>query len=117
MVYVLVKKPEQPDEIVPPQTPEAKVQKPEVYFIKYDTKKEAEEPYPDATAPPSVLESDANQSVAVENNQLPETPALDTPQAEIAPQVPLPSADSELPPVQQSPLPELQQPTRQYIPA
>lgn len=40
LVYVLVKKPEAPEEIVPPTTPEAKVNKPEVFFIKYQNEKE-----------------------------------------------------------------------------
>ncbi|XP_049819358.1 titin [Aethina tumida] len=41
LVYVLVKKPEDPQEVVIPTVAPTKPSKPEVYFIKYKTQKEA----------------------------------------------------------------------------
>ncbi|XP_021708263.1 pollen-specific leucine-rich repeat extensin-like protein 1 isoform X1 [Aedes aegypti] len=45
LVYVLHKKPEEPEEIVLPTPPPTKPSKPEVYFIKYKTQKEKKPEY------------------------------------------------------------------------
>ncbi|XP_055548786.1 uncharacterized protein LOC129732196 [Wyeomyia smithii] len=45
LVYVLHKKPEEPEEIVLPSAPPTKPSKPEVYFIKYKTQKEKKPEY------------------------------------------------------------------------
>ncbi|XP_055608649.1 uncharacterized protein LOC129755955 [Uranotaenia lowii] len=45
LVYVLHKKPEEPDQIILPTPPPTKPSKPEVYFIKYKTQKEKKPEY------------------------------------------------------------------------
>lgn len=72
---MLVKKPEIPDEIVPPITPETKQHKPEVYFIKYQGDKDVQQKVletensassDNVIAPQSAQSSDATNSNAVD---------------------------------------------------
>ncbi|XP_030755047.1 vegetative cell wall protein gp1 [Sitophilus oryzae] len=51
LVYVLVKKPEEAPEITIPTPAPTQPSKPEVYFIRYKTQKEAEGPYPASGQP------------------------------------------------------------------
>ncbi|XP_058061796.1 uncharacterized protein LOC131212080 [Anopheles bellator] len=51
LVYVLHKKPEEPEDIVIPTPPPTKPSKPEVYFIKYKTQKEKSNPKPEYGPP------------------------------------------------------------------
>ncbi|KAL1502530.1 hypothetical protein ABEB36_007661 [Hypothenemus hampei] len=51
LVYVLVKKPEEAPEITIPTPAPTQPSKPEVYFIRYKTKKESGGPYPDSGQP------------------------------------------------------------------
>jgi Domain of unknown function (DUF243) len=51
LVYVLVKKPEEQQEVVIPTAAPTQPSKPEVYFIRYKTQKKETGPYPDAKPP------------------------------------------------------------------
>ncbi|XP_066251864.1 uncharacterized protein [Euwallacea similis] len=53
LVYVLVKKPEEAPEISIPTPAPTQPSKPEVYFIRYKTKKESSGPYPESGQPES----------------------------------------------------------------
>lgn len=140
LVYVLVKKPEQIDEIAQAQAQaEQKVNKPEVYFIKYKTQKqEAPAAAPELipqSAPIETSIQSADQPAAAVDDQLSvsASPASELPQAIAEPiqeapqsieQVPLPSAGSDIPsasiqqlPSPSEPISNAEEPSRKYIPS
>ncbi|KAH8332396.1 hypothetical protein KR074_002618 [Drosophila pseudoananassae] len=93
LIYVLHKKPEQEQDIVIPTPPPTKPSKPEVYFIKYKTKKEEAPVY---GPPPAEMEPR---------------------QATHEDFVPLAEVADVLPPTTLAPEPELEQPAAVPVPA
>lgn len=112
----MVKKPEQQDEIQLPQQPEAKLNKPEVYFIKYEATQQAEQK--DAGEQPSPYP----ESSAAASPESAAAPALDTPALEVQPQPQPESAPESAPQSAPQPAPAApasldEVPSKKYIPA
>lgn len=111
IVYVLVKKPEN-QEIIPIEQPEQKHEKPEVYFIKYNAKKET---IP-APLPVPSESTQSNDAVIIDpRTKAPQFPALDEQNAiEVPEETPI---DDNTSINVEIPAPDTDSPSKKYIPA
>lgn len=145
LVYVLVKKPDQVQEFIQQAPAEAKRDKPEVYFIKYNTQKEvigASEAAPPSlpvageSLPAPIESSNLSEPLIDERSNAPQLPAFEPaadqsadslePSDEIhappppAPQIDTLPAKSTYPANVQLPIPQQSsapQPSRKYVPS
>ncbi|KAH8355994.1 hypothetical protein KR200_006289 [Drosophila serrata] len=94
LIYVLHKKPEQEQDIVIPTPPPTKPSKPEVYFIKYKTKKEEAPVYgpPPADMEPRQATAEDFAPLAEVADVLPPTTLAPEPEIEQPAAVPVPAA-------------------------